>query len=141
MAAILGLDDAQVLEVCERAAEGGVVEAVNFNSPGQVVIAGDTAAVDRAVALAAEAGARRSVKLPVSVPSHCRLMEAAASRLADRLADVTVTAPAIPVIHNVDASAHDAADEIRAALAAQLHRPVRWVGQCAPHGCAGRRPP
>jgi [acyl-carrier-protein] S-malonyltransferase len=127
MAAILGLDDGQVMDVCARAAQGGVVEAVNFNSPGQVVIAGDTAAVDRAVALAEEAGARRSVKLPVSVPSHCRLMEDAAARLAGRLADTAVTAPGIPVIHNVDASAHEAPDDIRAALAAQLHRPVRWV--------------
>jgi [acyl-carrier-protein] S-malonyltransferase len=127
MAAILGLDDGQVMDICARAARGGVVEAVNFNSPGQVVIAGDTAAVDRAVALAAEAGARRSVKLPVSVPSHCRLMEDAAARLAGRLADTAVTAPGIPVIHNVDASAHDVPDDIRAALAGQLHRPVRWV--------------
>lgn len=127
MAAILGLDDGQVIDVCARAAEGGVVEAVNFNSPGQVVIAGETAAVDRAVALASEAGARRSVKLPVSVPSHCRLMEGAAARLAERLAGVTVRAPSIPVIHNVDADVHGEPDAIRAALTAQLHRPVRWV--------------
>lgn len=127
MAAILGLDDAQVIDVCERAAAGQVVEAVNFNSPGQVVIAGSAAAVDRAVALAGEAGAKRSVKLPVSVPSHCRLMEDAAARLAERLAGLSIGAPCIPVIHNVDASRHDNPDGIRAALAAQLHRPVRWV--------------
>ncbi|ACL72917.1 (acyl-carrier-protein) S-malonyltransferase [Thioalkalivibrio sulfidiphilus HL-EbGr7] len=127
MAAILGLDDAQVIEVCARAAEGGVVEAVNFNSPGQVVIAGETAAVDRAVALAAEAGAKRSVKLPVSVPSHCRLMAGAAERLAERLASVAIVSPSIPVIHNVDVSSHSDPAQIRAVLAAQLHRPVRWV--------------
>jgi [acyl-carrier-protein] S-malonyltransferase len=127
MAAILGLDDEQVIDVCARAAEGGVVEAVNFNSPGQVVIAGETAAVERAVALASEAGAKRSVKLPVSVPSHCRLMEGAASKLAERLAGITIKTPSIPVIHNVDAAGHSEPDAIRAALAAQLHRPVRWV--------------
>jgi len=127
MAAILGLDDAQVIDVCARAAQGGVVEAVNFNSPGQVVIAGETAAVDRAVALAGEAGAKRSVKLPVSVPSHCQLMEGAAGLLAQRLAGIAIQAPATPVIHNVDAASHDAPDEIRGLLAAQLHRPVRWV--------------
>jgi [acyl-carrier-protein] S-malonyltransferase len=127
MAAILGLDDGQVIDVCARAAEGGVVEAVNFNSPGQVVIAGETAAVDRAVALASDAGARRSVKLPVSVPSHCRLMEGAAARLAERLTGVNVQAPSTPVIHNVDADVHGEPDAIRAALTAQLHRPVRWV--------------
>lgn len=127
MAAILGLDDAQVIEVCARAAEGGVVEAVNFNSPGQVVIAGETAAVDRAVALAAEAGAKRSVKLPVSVPSHCWLMAGAAECLAERLASVAIVSPSIPVIHNVDVSSHSDPAQIRAVLAAQLHRPVRWV--------------
>ena len=127
MAAILGLDDAQVLDVCERAAEGGVVEAVNFNSPGQVVIAGDTAAVDRAVALASQAGARRSVKLPVSVPSHCRLMAPAAEQLARYLADVAVSLPGVPVIHNVDAAMRVTPDDIRSALADQLQRPVRWV--------------
>lgn len=127
MAAILGLEDAQVIEVCARAAEGGVVEAVNFNSPGQVVIAGETAAVDRAVALATEAGAKRSVKLPVSVPSHCRLMAGAAERLAERLATVEIVSPSIPVIHNVDVTSHADPAQIRAVLAAQLHRPVRWV--------------
>ncbi|OOG21211.1 [acyl-carrier-protein] S-malonyltransferase [Thioalkalivibrio denitrificans] len=127
MAAILGLDDAQVQDVCARAAEGGVVEAVNFNSPGQVVIAGDTAAVDRAVALASQTGARRSVKLPVSVPSHCRLMAPAAEQLARHLADVAVSLPGVPVIHNVDAATRDTPDGIRSALADQLQRPVRWV--------------
>lgn len=127
MAAILGLEDARVIEVCENAAQGQVVEAVNFNSPGQVVIAGDTAAVDRAVALAAEAGAKRSVKLPVSVPSHCRLMSDAAARLGERLAETPVTPPGITVIHNVDAAPRATADGIRTALTEQLHRPVRWV--------------
>ncbi|MFN2349794.1 MAG: ACP S-malonyltransferase [Thioalkalivibrio sp.] len=127
MAAILGLDDAQVIDVCARAAQGGVVEAVNFNSPGQVVIAGESAAVDRAVALAGEEGAKRSVKLPVSVPSHCQLMERAAAQLAERLAGIAIQAPVIPVIHNVDAASHDSPDDIRSLLAAQLHHPVRWV--------------
>lgn len=127
MAAVLGLDDAQVVDLCARAAGDGIVEAVNFNSPGQVVIAGETAAVDRAVVLAGAAGAKRSVKLSVSVPSHCRLMEQAAKRLAAHLADVPVSEPKIAVIHNVDAAVHESPAEIRDALSAQLHRPVRWA--------------
>ncbi|MCG5500511.1 ACP S-malonyltransferase [Ectothiorhodospira lacustris] len=127
MAAILGLDDEQIRTVCREAADAGVVEAVNYNAPGQVVIAGQTAAVDRAIILASEAGAKRSVKLPVSVPSHCSLLKAAASNMHVRLESVRVGTPAIRVIHNVDVASHAEPDVIRAALAAQIHRPVRWV--------------
>jgi len=127
MAAILGLDDAQVEAVCREAAQGDVVSPVNFNSPGQVVIAGHAAAVERAMELAKQAGAKRALPLPVSVPSHCSLMEPAAQQLAEQLSGIPVRAPSIPVIHNVDALPHDDPDAIREVLAAQLHRPVRWV--------------
>ena len=127
MAAILGLDDDRVIAVCAEAAQSEVVSAVNFNSPGQVVAAGHAAAVERAVALAKEAGAKRALVLPVSVPSHCSLMAPAAERLAERLASVAVVAPAIPVINNVDVKAESAADALRDALRRQLFMPVRWV--------------
>lgn len=127
MAAILGLDDDTVRDVCEQAAQGEICSAVNFNSPGQVVIAGHDAAVERAMAMARERGARRALKLPVSVPSHCELMQPAAERLAEQLAGIEITPPAIPVLHNVDVSRHDQPDAIRRALALQLYRPVRWV--------------
>jgi [acyl-carrier-protein] S-malonyltransferase len=127
MAAILGLDDDRVIAVCAEAAQSEVVSAVNFNSPGQVVAAGHAAAVERAVALAKEAGAKRALVLPVSVPSHCSLMAPAAERLAERLASVAVAVPAIPVINNVDVKAESAADAIRDALRRQLFMPVRWV--------------
>ncbi|SEO52509.1 ACP S-malonyltransferase [Aquisalimonas asiatica] len=127
MAAILGLDDEQVRQVCADAAQGDVVEAVNFNAPGQVVIAGSAGAVERAVAGAKEAGAKRAMPLPVSVPSHCALMEPAAEKLAQRLRDVAVQAPTIPVVHNVDVATCDDPDGIRDRLVRQLHRPVRWV--------------
>ncbi|MDX5332588.1 MAG: ACP S-malonyltransferase [Gammaproteobacteria bacterium] len=127
MAAILGLADDAVQAVCEGAAQGEVVEAVNFNSPGQVVIAGSAAAVERAVAAASEAGAKRALKLPVSVPSHCSLMRSAGDQLAERLAGVAIQAPSIPVIHNADVASHDEPDRIRDALARQLYSPVRWV--------------
>ena len=127
MAAILGLDDDSVRAVCEAAAQGDVVEPVNFNSPGQVVIAGSTEAVERACEGAKAAGAKRALKLPVSVPSHCSLMTSAADELARLLADTTITVPEIPVIHNVGAEPLSDADAIREALARQLHSPVRWV--------------
>lgn len=127
MAAVLGLDDQQVADVCAAAAQGEVVEPVNFNAPGQVVIAGTSAAVERAIAGAKQAGAKRAMPLPVSVPSHCALMEPAAERLAERLADVAVQAPAIPVVHNVDVALCDEPDGIRQRLVRQVHRPVRWV--------------
>jgi len=127
MAAILGLDDAVVISVCEKAAEGDVVQAVNFNSPGQVVIAGSAAAVDRAIQVATDEGAKKAIKLPVSVPSHCDLMKPAAEKLAEKLTQIEITTPSIPVIHNVDVTSHSDADAIRNALSMQLYRPVRWV--------------
>ena len=127
MAAILGLDDEVVRQVCSEASAGEVVEAVNFNAVGQVVIAGSKSAVDRAVELARARGAKRAVTLPVSVPSHCALMKPAAERLAERLRSVPLVSPRIPVLHNVDVASHADPEEIRAALVAQLHSPVRWV--------------
>ncbi len=127
MAAILGLDDDIVRTVCSEAAAGEVVEAVNLNSPGQVVIAGNKAAVERAMVLAKEKGAKRALPLPVSVPSHSSLMLPAAEKLLAHLQDVAIAAPAIPVLHNTDVQSHTEPDAIRAALAKQLHTPVRWV--------------
>jgi len=127
MAAILGLDDAVVISVCEKAAEGDVVQAVNFNSSGQVVIAGSAAAVDRAIQVATDEGAKKAIKLPVSVPSHCDLMKPAADKLAEKLTQIEIATPSIPVIHNVDVTSHSDADAIRNALSMQLYRPVRWV--------------
>lgn len=127
MAAIIGLDDEAVIEACSGAAEGEIVEAVNFNAPGQVVIAGHRGAVARACDAAQQAGARRCIELPVSVPSHCGLMKGAAQRLADKLADTQILAPEIPVVHNADVGSHEDAGAIRDALVRQLHSPVRWV--------------
>lgn len=127
MAAILGLDDDVVRAVCAEAAQGEVLEAVNFNSPGQVVIAGHKAAVDRGCELAKAKGAKRALPLPVSVPSHCALMKPAADRLADYLKDVKIHAPAIPVLQNADVASFDSGDAIKAALVKQLYQPVRWV--------------
>ena len=127
MAAVLGLDDDKVIELCETGAEGEVVSAVNFNSPGQVVVAGNAAAVERVVGLAKDAGAKRAIVLPVSVPSHCSLMQPAAERLAERLASVAVSTPQIPVLNNVDVNAQTDPEAIRAALTRQLFSPVRWV--------------
>ena len=127
MAAILGLDDDVVIDVCEKTAESEVVTAVNFNSPGQVVIAGNAAAIERAVNLAKEAGAKRALVLPVSVPSHCSLMNPAAEKLEERLAGINICAPAIPVYNNVDVQADNDPDAIRDALKRQLFSPVRWV--------------
>jgi [acyl-carrier-protein] S-malonyltransferase len=127
MAAILGLDDAQVVAACAQAAQGDVVAAVNFNSPGQVVIAGQTEAVNRAMELCKAAGAKRALPLPVSVPSHCALMKPAAEKLAQRLRDTTVRAPKIPVINNADVAQPTDPTAIRDALVRQLYSPVRWV--------------
>ena len=125
MAAVLGLEDAQVVAVCEQAE--GVVEAVNFNSPGQVVIAGNKEAVEAAMALATEAGASRVVPLPVSVPSHCSLMKPAAEQLAEKLADMDIVMPSVPVLHNVNFSQAQNPEEIKELLVQQLYRPVQWV--------------
>ncbi|MDA1107034.1 MAG: ACP S-malonyltransferase [Proteobacteria bacterium] len=127
MAAILGLDDAKVRAVCAEAAQGVVVEAVNFNSPGQVVVAGESAAVARALELAKQAGAKRALLLPVSVPSHCALMRPAAEHLGERLRNTSLQTPRIPVINNVDAAAYRDAASIRDGLTRQLYQPVRWV--------------
>ena len=127
MAAILGLDDAVVAEVCAGAANGEVVSPVNFNSPGQVVIAGHAGAVERAVAAAREAGARRAVLLSVSIPAHCALMEPVAREFTGRLAEVSLHVPTIPVIQNVDATSHDSVEAIRDALERHLYSPVQWV--------------
>jgi [acyl-carrier-protein] S-malonyltransferase len=127
MAAVLGLDDDQVRVVCTEAAQGEVLEAVNFNSPGQVVIAGNKAAVDRGCALAKAKGAKRALPLPVSVPSHCALMKPAAEKLLAALNGIEVKAPVVPVLHNADVADHADPMAIRDALARQLYRPVRWV--------------
>lgn len=127
MAAILGLDDEQVAEVCRQAASDGHVAPANYNAPGQVVIAGDRAAVERAVDAAKTAGARRAVVLPVSVPSHCELMRPAAKTFAEALAAASIKPPGIPVIHNADVSEHTEPESIRRVLTEQLYQPVRWV--------------
>lgn len=127
MAAILGLEDNVVRQICTNAEQGQVCEAVNFNSIGQVVIAGNTSAVERAMNLAKEAGAKRALLLPVSVPSHCRLMKPAAEQLAQALQEAEIYAPMIRVIHNVDIASHHNPDAIRHALKEQLYRPVLWT--------------
>jgi [acyl-carrier-protein] S-malonyltransferase len=127
MAAVLGADDAVIAAACAAAADGDVVAPVNFNSPGQTVIAGDAAAVDRAIAGLAEQGVRKVVKLPVSVPSHCALMRDAAAKLAERIRTVAWQLPALPVIQNADAKSHDSIAAIQDALVRQLHQPVRWT--------------
>lgn len=127
MAAILGLEDDVVVTVCRGAAEGQVVSAVNFNSPGQVVIAGHRAAVERAAEQAKAVGAKRALLLSVSVPSHCDLMRPAAEQLSAALAGTDFAKPTIPVINNVDVEAYEDAERIREGLAQQLYSPVRWT--------------
>jgi [acyl-carrier-protein] S-malonyltransferase len=127
IAAILGLDDDVVRTVCAEGAQGEVLEAVNFNSPGQVVIAGNRAAVERGMELAKAKGAKRAIMLPMSVPSHCSLLKGAAEQLRAYLNDVTVQAPAIPVLHNADVASYNDGAKIKDALVRQLYSPVRWV--------------
>ena len=127
MAAVIGLDDDAVQSVCDESSAVGVAEAVNFNSPGQVVIAGHKKAVDHAVDRAHEAGARRAILLPVSVPSHSSLMLAAGEELASTLAAATIETPHISVINATDATPYEDAEDIRARLAQQVYRPVNWV--------------
>jgi [acyl-carrier-protein] S-malonyltransferase len=127
MAVILGLDDAEVRAACAEAAQGEVVEPVNFNAPGQVVIAGHKAAVERGMAAAKARGARRAVLLPVSAPFHSSLLQPAAQRLAEKLTGIAVKAPRPPVINNVDVAAVNEPQQIKAALARQACSPVRWV--------------
>ena len=128
MAAVLGAEDALVLEVCEAASGVEVVVAANFNSPGQIVIGGHAAAVDAALAMLAERGVRKMVKLAVSVPSHTPLMRDAANRLAETMAGLHWRLPSLPVVQNVDATVHDSVDAIRDALVRQLYLPVQWTG-------------
>ncbi|QSX38704.1 ACP S-malonyltransferase [Shewanella sedimentimangrovi] len=127
MYAIIGLDNDAIAKACEVSAEGEVVSPVNFNSPGQVVIAGQKDAVERAAAACKAAGAKMAVALPVSVPSHCALMKPAADKLAEALAGIEFGTPTIPVINNVDVAKVDNADGIRDALVRQLYCPVRWT--------------
>jgi [acyl-carrier-protein] S-malonyltransferase len=127
MAAILGLEDADVTAACEEAAQGDVVEAVNFNAPGQVVIAGSTAAVGRAIEAATAKGARRALPLPISVPAHSSLMEPAAEKLRARLQDTPVAAITGISVYSVDVRIHGSPDAIREALVKQLHTPVYWA--------------
>ena len=127
MAAILGLDDAAIISVCSEAAGDGVADAVNFNAPGQVVIAGDVAAINRAIELAKERGAKRALMLPVSVPAHSALMRGAGEALAEALAAAQFTTPDISVIAASDAVAYADGDDIRARLSRQVYAPVRWV--------------
>ena len=127
MFAIIGLDNDSIRKACEQAAQGQVVAPVNFNSPGQVVIAGNKEAVERAGALCKEAGAKRALPLAVSVPSHCALMKPAADKLATTLNNMTFNAPQFAVINNVDVKVESSAENIKAALIAQLYSPVRWT--------------
>jgi [acyl-carrier-protein] S-malonyltransferase len=127
MAAILGLDNDAVCEICREAAAGEIVEAVNLNSPAQIVIAGNTSAVERAMTLAKAKGAKRALLLPVSVPAHSSLMRAAADQLWEHLQSIRIRPPSIPVLHNTDVMSHHNTESIRRALALQLHTPVRWT--------------
>ena len=127
MAALLGLEDDRVAEICEHLQTERIVEPVNFNAPGQVVIAGHADAVAQAIEAAREAGAKRAVELPVSVPSHSSLMKDAAASLAEYMANIEFRAPDMPVVHNVDAAVHADVDGIREALRRQLYNPVRWT--------------
>jgi len=127
MAAILGLDDDAVRAVCADNAQGEVLDAVNFNSPGQVVIAGNKAAVERGMEAAKAKGAKRALILPVSVPSHCALMKPAAEKLHDYLQNVLLRTPHIPVLHNADVATYNNSEKIKDALVRQLYNPVRWV--------------
>ncbi|SEI39039.1 [acyl-carrier-protein] S-malonyltransferase [Allopseudospirillum japonicum] len=126
MAAILGLEDQQVQAACEEASQGEVVAAVNYNAPGQVVIAGSKSAVERAISACQVRGARKAMPLPVSVPSHCALMRPAAERVAQALAEITFEEPRIPVVQNVDAQAHTQPQVLKDNVLAQLYSPVLW---------------
>lgn len=146
MAAVLGAEDALVKEVCNEVSGDEVVRPANYNAPGQLVIGGHVAAVDRALARLAERGVRKAIKLPVSVPSHTPLMRESANRLGEAMARVAWNAPAIPVVQNVDAEVHDSVQGIRDALVRQIYLPVRWttsvenlvslgasaIGECGP---------
>jgi len=127
MAAILGLSDEQIISICADAAQNEIVSAVNFNAPGQVVIAGHTNAVERAINLCKEQGAKRAILLPVSVPSHCSLMQNAAIKLREHIEQLNWQMPKIAVIHNVNAAISSNLEELKDNLVKQLYSPVRWV--------------
>jgi [acyl-carrier-protein] S-malonyltransferase len=129
MAAIIGLDDDAINSICGQVAQssGGIVSAVNFNSPGQVVIAGHTATVDAAIVALKEAGAKRALPLPVSAPFHTELMRPAGERLAEAIADITIASPEVPVVHNVQAATESDPEQIRALLVEQIYSPVQWT--------------
>lgn len=127
MAAIIGLDDEQVIKVCADVSGADVLQAVNFNAPGQVVIAGSAAAIERAAPAMKEAGAKRALPLPVSIPAHSSLMSPASERLAERLAGIEVVLPQIPVLHNFNVKIATSADEVKSNLVSQLDSPVRWA--------------
>lgn len=131
MAAILGLDDASVKAACALAAEGDVVAPVNYNCPGQVVIAGEKLAVERAMAACKAAGAKRAIALPVSVPSHCSLMKPVAEEMASALASAALVMPAVPVVQNVTAQLVDSVENLRKNLVEQLYSPVLWTDSVA----------
>ncbi|MCW8962654.1 MAG: ACP S-malonyltransferase [Gammaproteobacteria bacterium] len=137
MAAVLGLDDDAVRQVCADNAAGQVLQAVNYNSPGQVVIAGNAEAIDRAIDAAKEAGAKRALKLPVSVPSHCDLMRPAAEKLGEYMQSLTFSDATVPVIHNVSAASVDTSDAVKQALVEQLYQPVLWVDSVQAIAAAG----
>jgi [acyl-carrier-protein] S-malonyltransferase len=127
IAAILGLDDDAVRTVCSEGAQGEVLEAVNYNSPGQVVIAGNRTAVERGMEIAKAKGAKRAIMLPMSVPSHCSLLKGAAEQLRDYLQNIELRTPGFPVLHNADVASYSDAASIKDALVRQLYSPVRWV--------------
>lgn len=127
MAAVIGLDDEKIIEICEKASEGQCVQAVNFNSPGQVVIAGHKEGVERAIALLKEAGAKRALPLPVSAPFHTDLMQPAGVKLAEALANITINAPEVPVVHNVHGKTEQDPEVIRNLLIEQIYSPVKWT--------------
>lgn len=127
MAAIVGLDNEIIADLCQQAAQGQVLTPANFNAIGQTVVAGHAEAVERVIEFASQAGARLAQRLPVSVPSHCLLMKPAAERLAEKLDQVAIQQPLIPVVHNMDVSIHNTEAGIREALIKQLYSPVRWV--------------
>ncbi|CAM4463500.1 MAG: Malonyl CoA-acyl carrier protein transacylase [Legionellaceae bacterium] len=127
MAAIIGLSDEQVNEICLAAAQNEIVTSANFNAPGQVVIAGNVGAIERAIELAKKAGSKLAKKIPVSVSSHCELMRPAAEYLAKDLNEITLMSPQIPIIHNIDVLTHPDEESIKKALIAQLYSSVRWV--------------
>ena len=137
MMAVLGLDDDAVIAACAEAAQGQVCEAVNFNGPGQVVIAGHAEAVTRAGEIAKAKGAKRALPLPVSVPSHCSLLKGAGEAFGVHLQGVAIAAPRFPVVQNADRAAHSGADAIRSALARQLYSPVPWTGTVADMAAQG----